>query len=209
MKIKNIIWDFDGTIMNTYPAIASSAHKVAELNKVKISYEDILKMTKITLKVALDFISKKSSKSYEELFQEYLSEYAKYDTSTLTLFPLVEETLELIVERDGKNYIITHRGKDSLIEHLNQHAITGFFSYLISADCNFARKPDPEAFTFLKGKFKLSPLDTIVVGDRLLDVEAGYGAGFKGIVYQNSVDFAGKLTDIADYSELIKLIKET
>lgn len=208
MKIKNIIWDFDGTIMDTYPAIASSAYNVAKLNGVNLSYSEILRMTKTTLRFALEYVMEKSSKSYEELFQEYLHEYNKYDISTLIIFPHVEDVLKLVIAQGGKNYIITHRGKESLLEHLDKKQIAHLFTYLISGDSGFARKPNPQAFLALKEKFNLDPADTIVVGDRLLDVEAGYGAGFEGIIYKDSVDFSGKLTDIDDYSKLIDLIKE-
>ncbi len=208
MKIKNIIWDFDGTIMDTYPAIATSTYQVAKRNNVIMDYDEVLKMTKITLRHALEFISEKISLPYERLFEEYLQEYAKYDISSLIIFPHVLETLEYILEKGGKNYIITHRGKDSLIEHLNQKGITHLFSYIITGDCDFKRKPDPDAFIFLKKQFNLDPANTIVVGDRLLDVQAGYGAGFKGILYQNNTDFEGKITDINDYSQLLDLIKE-
>lgn len=209
MKIKNIIWDFDGTIMDTYPAITTSAYNVAMLNNVSISYKEILAMVKITLKNALDYISERSSKSYKELFQEYLIEYNKYDISKLTLFPNVEKALKFIIAQGGKNYIMTHRGKDSLIQHLNIFSISTLFTSLVGGDSGFARKPDPQAFIFLKNEFNLNPHDTIVVGDRLLDVQAGYGAGFKGILYQNDADFAGKLTSLNDYSELITLIKDS
>lgn len=207
MKIKNIIWDFDGTIMDTYPAIATSAYNVAKLNNIDIKYDEILRMCKITLRDALEFISEESSKTYEKLFQEYIQEYDKYDISTLILFPFVKEVLEFVIQQGGKNYIITHRGKVSLSEHLNQKQISHLFSFIITGDCKFKRKPEPDAFLFLKEKFNLNPSDTIVVGDRLLDVQAGYNAGFQGMLYQNNSAFSGKITDINDYSELLELIK--
>ena len=186
-----------------------SAFNVAKLNKIKISYSEILRMCKITLRFALEYISEKCSKPYEILFKEYLQEYSKFDISTLIIFPYVQEVLNTIINKGGENYIVTHRGKDSLIEHLQQKEISHLFSYMITGDSNFNRKPEPDAFLFLKDKFNLDPADTIVVGDRLLDVQAGYGAGFKGILYQNTADFAGKLTEINNYSQLMNLVKDS
>lgn len=208
MKIKNIIWDFDGTIMDTYPAIARSTYNVAKKNNIDIDYTEILRMTKITLRYALEYISDKSSKSYQELFQEYLREYDKYDISSLIVFPHVINVLQYIIDHGGKNYIITHRGGKSLIEHINKNNLSDLFTYHISGDCDFARKPQPDAFIYLRDKFNLNPEDTIVVGDRLLDVQAGYGAGFKGILYKNHQDFSGKITSIEDYSKLLDLLKK-
>jgi len=206
LHIKNIIWDFDGTIMDTYPAIATTTFNVAKQNKINIEYKEIMRMVKITLRHALEYISEQCGKSYEELFAEYLAEYVNYDVAKLTLFPHVEEVLHLIIKQGGKNYIITHRGKKSLQEHLAQHNIANLFTYCIGGDANFPRKPDPAVFIYLKEKFSLNPQETIVLGDRILDVEAGYGAGFKGILYQNDADFEGKMGEIDDYAELVRII---
>lgn len=206
MKIKNIIWDFDGTIMDTYPAIATSAYNVAKKYDVDISYNDIYNMTKITLREALEYISSKTALSYDKLFQDYLNEYDKYDISSLIIFPHLVDVLKAVINNAGKNFIITHRGKNSLVQHLQDKNISNFFAYLISGDCNFPRKPQPHAFIFLKDKFNLSSKDTIVVGDRLLDVEAGYEAGFSGILYNNSQDFSGKIASIKDYQQLFEML---
>jgi phosphoglycolate phosphatase-like HAD superfamily hydrolase len=207
MKIKNIIWDFDGTIMDTYPAIATATYNVAKKNNIETTYDQILKMTKVTLRYALDFIADKTSKSYSDLFQEYLHEYDNYDIAKLPVFDKVVDILTFIKDQGGKNYIITHRGKASLIKHLQEKKLDNFFSYLITGDCDFPRKPQADAFIFLRDKYQLSNKDTIVVGDRLLDVQAGYGAGFKGILYKNPSDFSGKLKSIDDYKELLDLVQ--
>lgn len=206
MRITNIIWDFDGTIMDTYPAIATTTFNVAKQNNINIEYNAIMKMVKITLRTALEYISEQCGKSYEELFAEYLDEYTNFDLTQLILFPRVKEVLQLIIKQGGKNYIITHRGKKSLEEHLAQQNIANLFTYSIGGDSNFPRKPNPASFLYLKEKFSLNPQDTIVMGDRILDVEAGFGAGFKGILYQNDVDFEGKIGDLNDYAELVRLV---
>ncbi|OQY37778.1 MAG: hypothetical protein B6226_04760, partial [Candidatus Cloacimonetes bacterium 4572_65] len=108
-RIINLIWDFDGTIMDTYPAIAGTTYNIAKKYGVDVSYDDIYAMTKKTLNQALDVIVPKAGKSRAELFKEYLIEYELYDVSTLTIFPHVEEVLDLIIELGGRNFIMTHR----------------------------------------------------------------------------------------------------
>ena len=61
LHIKNIIWDFDGTIMDTYPAIATTTFNVAKQNNVNIEYKEIMRMVKITLRYALDYIKDRKS----------------------------------------------------------------------------------------------------------------------------------------------------
>lgn len=207
MRIKNIIWDFDGTIMDTYPAIASSTYKLAKNNNIDISYHEILDMTKITLRYALEFIAEKTCIKYQKLFQDYLTEYDNFDISSLIVFPHVVDVLRYIIDNGGRNFIITHRGEKSLIEHLQQKKLANLFTYLITGDCDFPRKPKPDSFIYLRDKFNLSNENTIVIGDRLLDVQAGYSAGFMGILYKNHADFSGKISNIDDYSQLLEILK--
>lgn len=209
MHIRNIIWDFDGTIMDSYPAIVTTTLNVAKQNRVNLEYDEIKKMVKVALSDALNYIGEKSGKSHADLFAEYLTEYANFDVKSLTLFPHVEDVLRLIIEQGGKNYIISHRGESSLQEHLEQHGIANLFAYSIGGDSGFPRKPNPASFIYLKERFQLTPQDTIVVGDRLLDVKAGYGAGFRGILYNNDSDFAGKLTLMKDYTKLLEMVRKT
>ena len=48
---------------------------------------------------------------------------------------------------------------------------------VVTAEQSFARKPDPSAIRYLMEKYDLSPAETIMIGDRELDVLAGHRAG--------------------------------
>ncbi len=208
MQIKNIIWDFDGTLMDTYPAIARTTYNVSQKNGAQVSYDDIYRLSKVTLKTALQAISNESGKTVEELFQEYLEEYPNFPASTLKVFPIVENVLQYVISNGGKNYLITNRDKESLYNHLEEHNLDIYFSDIITGSCGFPRKPDPSAFLHLKAEHKLSGKDTITVGDRFIDVEAGQQAGFAGIIYDPASYIPeSKFQKVTSYAELLDLLR--
>lgn len=60
------------------------------------------------------------------------------------------------------------------------------FTEIITGDNHFARKPDPEALTYLLDKYELEPSQTAMVGDRPLDILAGQNAGVKTILFDEA-----------------------
>lgn len=54
-NIKNIIWDFDGTLVDTYPVMAKSLLKAISELGVKSNYDVVYERLKISLSEAIDF----------------------------------------------------------------------------------------------------------------------------------------------------------
>ena len=77
--------------------------------------------------------------------------------------------------------------------------MTNLFSEIITSDNHLARKPDPEALTYLIDKYNLDPSETAMVGDRPLDIQAGQNAGIKTILF----DEAGIFLDNALKADVV------
>ncbi len=58
--------------------------------------------------------------------------------------------------------------------------IDKYISDVVISDDGFKRKPDPEAFNYLIDKHNLNKSETLSVGDRLFDVQAGKNAEIIG-----------------------------
>ena len=101
-------------------------------------------------------------------------------------------------------YVI-HR---QLQNDLRAHKLEPFKDFAIcphspedKCDC---RKPSGKMITELMGKFNISPAHSYMVGDKLIDAEAGKNAGIQGVVvrqenksdfpyFKNLLDFANSL----------------
>ncbi|MFW6172522.1 MAG: HAD-IA family hydrolase [Elusimicrobiota bacterium] len=203
----NIIWDFDGTLCNTYPSIVKALSDTLKEYNIEVSDKTILDQLKITMCKAFKFFSEKYSIDIDELVTRYLKKEKL--PQNRPLYNYAKEICEMICEIGGSNFIITHRDRNSTIEILEYYDATDLFTRIITTDDGFKRKPDPEAFNYLISKFNLVRNDTIAVGDRELDIKSAKNAGVISC-YFNEFNFETSANPdiiITSFDELLEIIK--
>ena len=82
-----------------------------------------------------------------------------------------------MLETEGRNFIVTHRGVSSLARLLNDHEKTRYSTDRIMAADPCPRKPESVALPALVDRYQLDPARCLVVGDRDSDVLSGYVPG--------------------------------
>lgn len=186
------IWDFDGTLFDTYPMIVQGYVLALKDYGIESSKEEVYRILKehssaaIAEKYRLDFteLSKKAKKHEEKVAYVPKS------------FAGTQDVLQKIVANNKKNMILTHRLSASTQKLLESEQLADLVTEIVGPENNFARKPDPEALNYLLDKYSLDPETTVMIGDRALDVDAGKNAGVQTLFFDNE----NLLTDIqADY----------
>lgn len=181
--IKNILWDFDGTLFDTYPAIARAMQRSVSICGYEVPYQDVLRLCKISLSHCMRILAERSGCSFAEIEDQFDALYPQTPAEDEPPFPGVRAVLEFIVGGGGKNIIITHRGSSSLQKLLHAYQMDALFHAAITADDGFPRKPDPSAFLAVLRSYQLSPAETLGIGDRALDIEAARAAGISTAFY--------------------------
>jgi HAD superfamily hydrolase (TIGR01549 family) len=184
--IRYIVWDFDGTLINTYPEIARTVNAALAVFDKTASLERITQLSSISLDFCITELSKEFAISKEALDKHFVVCYETVDLQKQRPFPHVIDVCKKVQELGGQNFIVTHRRKKSLHELLTLHNLHSYFTDIVAGDDGFPRKPDPSAMCYLLEKHQL-PLDKVlVVGDRPLDILAGQSAGLKTCLFQSS-----------------------
>ena len=81
-------------------------------------------------------------------------------------------------------------------ELLKEYQLAHLIEEVVGIDQDFPRKPDPASLKYLIETFHLERTDTMMIGDRRLDIEAGKNAGVVTCLYD--IDhFLGEIP--ADY----------
>ena len=176
---KNIIWDFDGTLFNTYPGVAHTFLKVLKEKYQKdFEHQKVLKWSKYSLKYCADNLTEDIEADSQTIIKQFHEEY-RTNGAPIEEPPFsgAEEICKLVKERNGLNLLVTHRGGKTLRTLLSSYNMLDYFEELISSDEDFPRKPDPAAFLYLIDKYNLNKEKTLAVGDRLIDVDASQNAG--------------------------------
>ncbi|WP_237580473.1 HAD-IA family hydrolase [Candidatus Enterococcus leclercqii] len=179
--MKYFIWDFDGTLYDTYPIILAAIMKVLENHGVAADSKTVYKMLK-------EFSSKKVAETYGIDFEQFAKEQhaiEDLDTRVPKPFPGVKETLAAIKAGGGRQFIMTHRMADDTRSLLEKDDLAEYFEAIVGPEMKFARKPDPEAVLYLVNKYQMDPASSVMIGDRIMDVEAGNSAGIHSCFFDN------------------------
>ena len=194
---KNIIWDFDGTLFDTYTAQTSLLSKIVETKYgINIPIERIREFTSKSLSFTLNEISRIVNTNVEEIESLFIEEYALLPLDREYPYAYVVEICNKIVSKNGFNIINTHRGKERLLKLLKKYKMEHLFCDIISYEDNFPRKPDPKSFYALIERNCLLPKETLVIGDRELDIKGGQNAGLKTYFFNsNLIDMSNMISD--------------
>lgn len=167
----NIIWDFDGTIFNTYPRIFSAFDSVLNSKYgLNIPIERIEELVYIDTKHCAKVIAQENNFDFQSLLNEIRQFYDKNGE----VEKVFSEVIPILKDKvNHKHFLVTHRDYKTLEEKLTDAEIFDCFQEIISKDDGFSDKPAPDSFEYLIQKYDLDKSDTIAIGDRDIDVEAG------------------------------------
>ncbi|MFD0897623.1 HAD-IA family hydrolase [Loigolactobacillus binensis] len=176
------IWDFDGTLYDTYSGIMQALQQLVTEYGLKVDRQSLYRLIKEdSVKTAIAQFGQTLaiepavlSKRYHEIERQTQQDPQPF-TAALT-------TCQAIIANGGQNFLMTHRDRGSE-RFLAAGGFTPLFSEYVTSEQNFKRKPDPEAINYLVTKHQLNPATTVMIGDRPLDVVAGQNAGIKGCFF--------------------------
>lgn len=182
MELKDMrlfIWDFDGTLMDTYPMIIGHLRLALQEFGHDAGYEETMKLMMTTIPYAIEHYS--ALYGLPELKARYDVYHARELEETVELFPHVKEVLQRIRELGGINCIFTHRGKSIYTMLERAGILQEFQEIVIRGDAPFARKPAPDSVLYLMEKCGATPEETVMIGDRDCDLGSGRNAGCRAL----------------------------
>ncbi|MBS4206156.1 HAD hydrolase-like protein [Lederbergia citrea] len=170
-----LLWDLDGTIFDTYPAILESFCAVhEEAHGRSVDKVEALRWLKKTSKEAFKYFG--ISEDYRERFKEL--DHARAEAGSPPF-----EGIKAILAATDVNVIVTHRTKLSTKELLSKWGLLQYFDEIVSPDDDgYPRKPDVGAYRYLHDKYNLD----WAIGDRALDLIPAKAVGMKTCAFQNA-----------------------
>lgn len=176
-SMRAMLFDFDGTIVDTYDLILASFHHAVQ-DVLGKDYPDEVLMRKVGQPLATqmwDFTDDESV--HDELCRSYRAHNALVHDDMIALFPGVEETLSKLDERGIACGIVTSKRHEAAVAGLRRIGLDGAFSILIGSDDHPEHKPDPGPVAFAARSLGFDPGQCAYVGDSPFDMQAGLGAG--------------------------------
>ncbi|MDF1510349.1 HAD-IA family hydrolase [Robertmurraya sp. DFI.2.37] len=191
---KHIIWDFDGTLFDTYPVMANIFNEVLKEHDMEEPLGEIVKQMKISVLSAFKYYEKKYhiDRDFVTIYQKRKKEA---ELALSRPFDGIEEICKYIHETGRKNYLFTHRGESS-IKLLKKYHLDQYFSDFITSKQGFERKPSPDAIHYLLAKYNMLHSESMMIGDRDIDLLSARNAGISACYFTES----NHESDFADYT---------
>ncbi len=212
-----IIFDFDGTLINSIPDIVLAINKMlSHYNLVPLTEPQVTllvgngakTLVKRALEQSMDIVS---NEFLEEAFEIYFSAYREVTCDKTYLYPGVLETLNYLFEKGYKMVICSNKPFSFMEPILEKLSIKQFFSDWIGEDSLSEKKPNAAPLVHLANKIGISVEKCIVVGDSKNDILAAQNAGMDsigltyGYNYNENIATYNPTIVVDDFADLKKL----
>ena len=210
MRYRNIIWDFDGTLFDTYPGMCRSLRQAMESIGIRVTEEELLPRFLVSMRVAIEYCAEQGNVDEEFAFQTYRTWVKEHPLPEAQPYPGAEAILKQFQAAGGRNFVFTPRGP-TVHTYVAQEGWTPYFTEVVPFGPDFERKPSPSGNLYLMERHGLKREETLAVGDRELDVLAAKAAGITAclVSHEGSVTAADhRVSELEELYVLIGLEKE-
>ena len=179
--IKHAFWDFDGTLLDSYPAMVRAFVAGAADFGMTVTEERALRLMKENLRYCCEVIGGENDIAADELIAAFRRHEQGELQRGLPPVDAIPETLKALHEAGVKHYVATHRDLQCR-DLLEKAGLAQYFTGYVTAEDKLPRKPAPDMLLHLMQQYQLDPSECMMVGDRPLDTEAGINAGILSVL---------------------------
>ncbi|GGD28746.1 pyrophosphatase PpaX [Pontibacillus salipaludis] len=213
MTIRTLLFDLDGTLINTNDLIiASFLHTTETYSDEEYTREDVLKFIGPPLEESLRKINPEAD--VEEMMNTYRTHNHENHDRLVEAYDGVVETLEKLKQAGFKLGIVTTKMRQTVDMGIELTHIADKFETIVTLDDVTHAKPHPEPVVRAMKELDAKPEETIMVGDNTHDIESGQNAGTKTAGVAWTVKGRKVLDDLEpDYmlehiSDILKIVME-
>ncbi|MGP3667135.1 MAG: HAD family hydrolase [Candidatus Bathyarchaeota archaeon] len=220
VKVKAVLFDFDGTIMDSMGILYEIFNAVLKkfglpsitpqqfCEKAGRPVSGILRKTVLkNRKIDDAFV-----KSFES---EFVKMYVEEGFKNSKPFPNIYKTLDFLRLHGIKTAVVTATPRAFLEDNLNRFNLKRYFDVVVAREDVKNFKPAPDAILQAITLLKVKPNECVIVGDSPLDIRAGKKAKIKTIAVSTGLCSKERLQKekptllIEDISELLEIIQKT
>lgn len=175
--IKGILFDLDGTLINTNMLIINSFKYVFKENlDLIVEDNEIVQYFGEPLTYTM---AKYTKDRVEELVRKYVEYSLSIHDEYTESFKGVEEGLIILRERGYKLAIVTSKRRTTALRGLRLFNLEKYFEVIVSPEDTEKHKPEGEPVLKACELLNLKPDEVVMVGDSHNDILCGKNAGAK------------------------------
>lgn len=178
IKIKAIIFDMDGTILDTIDDIRNAVNYAMKVHNYELKTLDEAKkalgrgghnLIKDLLPNDID------EKTFLEVFNTYQNYYEENSQVLTKPFPNIIKLLETLKAKGYLLFVVSNKFQN-LVEDLNETHFNNVFTEAIGERSDLKIKPNPDMLIYVLNKYKLKNEEVLFIGDSEIDILTGKNA---------------------------------
>lgn len=187
---ETILFDFDGTLVNTTPLILRSYQATWETCFGFTFADDVYIDTfgthlRSSLGTLIDLGASTGRHAppldREEAIDSLIAQYREFNLAwhdeLIEPFPGIDLLLGLIRQRGRQMGIVSSKMRAGVERGLRRFDLGGYFDLIVAAEDVTRHKPDPAPIILAVGRLEAQAATTLYVGDSTHDMHAGRAAG--------------------------------
>lgn len=214
---KGIIFDLDGTLLDTIDTIAFYGNKALEKYGFKSIETDKYKYfvgdgAVQLVQRMLAFHGSYDERIFEKVFNEYNTLYNNDTFYKTAVYDGINQLLKSAKEKGIKLAVLSNKPHEATIDVIKRFFGNNTFDIFYGAREGLPLKPDPTSAILLAKELEIDKSEIIYVGDTSVDMKTGKGAGFYsvGVLWgfrdRKELEESGADLIISHPSEILKLL---
>ena len=174
LAITHILFDLDGTLINSLPLIKKTFQKVFTEMNIPWNNGEVLKTIGLPLRqICQEFAGDRKDDCFN-LYQIYQREEHAVLT---TIYPGTLETLKVLQAKGYTLGLVTSKRRTLVDEELIFTGLSDFFTISVTVNDTAKPKPEPDPVWKALELLKAQPNQAVFIGDSWYDLLAGKRAG--------------------------------
>jgi phosphoglycolate phosphatase len=180
---KLLIFDMDGTILNTLEDLADATNYALEKNKLpKRSIDEIRFFVGNGIgKLIERAVPENSDKTLtDKVFEDFMPYYGEHCADKTRAYDGICETISEIRKRGYLTAVVSNKA-DSAVQTLCEDYFPNMFDYAVGEKKGARRKPYPDSVYDVLEKLGVEKAEAVYIGDSDVDVSTARNAGMNVI----------------------------
>ena len=181
-ELKLVIFDWDGTVMDSVAKIVDSMQIAAQREGLNVPSEQAVKdIIGLSLAPALkQLFGELNQQQVDDMALFYKEAYLALDKKPSALFNGILDVFESLKNRNIKIAVATGKSRVGLNRLIEQTGLGHFFCDSMTAD-EAESKPHPQMIEEIVNRQGVDKSQVMMVGDSLLDLTMANNAGVRGV----------------------------
>ncbi len=179
MSIKSIIWDLDGTLMDTLQDLFLAVnYALKQYNMPERTLDEVRQFVGNGVRrlIVLSVPEGEANPSFENVFSTFKEYYVLHCQEHTHLYPGIKDTLVWLKKNNYKMAVVSNKLQTGVTE-LYETYFKDTMEMAIGERSEVRRKPQPDMVNLALQQLGVMPTEAIYVGDSEVDIATARNAG--------------------------------